>query len=153
MKKTLVAALLASFVVIGCGGGGDSDQDLDPIDSPYSTLIGTDPLVRMSFASCSAVGINTFAIDTAPRDNGIFMSFRDRSSGSVVLEATLTYQSGDNTNGFRFSGSLRDLGTGQVADVSSAVLKNNSTTSEVNLAGKIHATNRGCASDITIIEI
>jgi len=147
VKFVLAATAVATLVA--CGGGGDDGPVTSSIN--LSPLVGVDSSVYGAFSnSCTGTGTDVASWAATATGDVLTVTVMDKYSAEALI-FTLKYFSGDNSTGYNFSGSVKDVATGEVSAVNTTSLKNNSTSGGYNLVGSINATSRGCSVAIELM--
>jgi len=117
MYKTQIKLLISSIAITAlaaCGGGGDEASPAPTVD--LSILAGSDRILGTFTNSCTGSGAQ--GANVTIRVSGDTITMTASGSGESI-DYSLRYLSGDNTNGFLFSGSVRNSSTGATATPSS----------------------------------
>jgi hypothetical protein len=143
MYKTQIKLLLSSIAIAAlaaCGGGGDEASPSSPTVD-LSILAGSDRILGTFTNSCTGTGAQGANVVIKVSGDTITMT---ASGSGESIDYTLKYSSGDNNNGFVFSGSVRNSSTGATATVQSATLRNTGTPGNLNLLANITAAEGNC---------
>lgn len=142
MHKTQIKLLLSSLAIsalAACGGGGDEAIPTPTVD--LSILAGSDRILGTFTNSCTGSGAQ--GANVVVRVSGDTITMTASGSGESI-DYTLKYLSGDNTNGFVFSGSVRNSSTGATATVQNANIRNTGSVGNLKLLADITAVEGNC---------
>lgn len=140
MQTTTIKILFSTIAfatLAACGGGGDGETAIN-----LSPLVGTDTQVVGTFTnSCGGNGTESATAVSSVSSDTMTLTITARGE---ALNYTLKYISGDNTNGYVFSGNVKNITAGGGAQVLNATFRNLDTTGQLNLVGSVTAIEGNC---------